>query len=91
MKKIVILEEERVNTSKEIIRDAKPVIGFSLKFLSRDESQIIRKVEVRDINFQDIKSYLERGEIVLISPKFLENSSTNTRKHKEAPWYFTHM
>ena len=90
MKRIVMLEEERVNTPKEIIRDAKPVIGFSLKFLSGDESQIIRKMEVRDINFQDIKYHLERGEVVLISPKFLENSSTNTRKHKE-PWYFTHI
>jgi len=70
---------------------ANPVLGFKLRFLNDNGNQIIRKVEVGTINFQDVMRHLRRGESVLITPKLLSNQSTNMkRQENQAPWYFTH-
>jgi hypothetical protein len=90
--KKLLLEEERGNMWEKTMDKANPVSGFRLGFLGKDENQMIHKVEVRNINFQDLMRHLRRGESVLIIPKFRENSLTNAKKQEDrTPWYFAHI
>jgi len=65
------------------------VSGFRLRFLNEDEGQTIHKVDVRNINFQDLMRHLLRGESVLITPKL--NSSDDANKQDWAKSYVTHI
>lgn len=92
MKKMLILEEERGNMWEKTMVKENPVSGFKLRFLGKNESQMIHKVEVRKINFRDLMRHLRRGESVLITPKFRENSLTNAKKQEDQTlWYFAHI
>jgi hypothetical protein len=92
MKKTLLLEEERGSMWEKIMEKANLVSGFRLRFLGKDESQMVHKVEVRKINFQDLMRHLLRGESVLITPKLKENSSEDAKKLEDrTPWYFAHI
>jgi hypothetical protein len=85
-------EEKRGNMWEKTMDKVDPISGFRLRFLGDDGSQLTHKVEVRNINFQDLMRHLRHGESVLITPKFRENSLTNTKKQEDrTPWYFTHI
>jgi hypothetical protein len=90
MKKTLLLEEERGNMWKKTMEKANSALRFELRFLDNNERQGIHKIEVRNINFQDLMRHLQRGESVLITPELLENSSTNMKKKNRGPWYFVH-
>jgi hypothetical protein len=92
MKKTLLLEEERGNMWEKTMEKANLVSGFRLRFLGKDESQMMHKVEVRKINFQDLMRHLLRGESVFITPKLKENSSEDAKKREDrTPWYFAHI
>jgi hypothetical protein len=89
MKKMLMHEEEE-GTKPEIIETPSSLHGYTLQFVSENENQTVRKVEVRRVNFQDIMRHLRQGDSVLIRPKFHEDSD-KTKKRDQAPWYFAHM
>ena len=91
MKKNSVREDERDNNWEKTMDKANSILGFKLRFLGKNENQIIHNVEVKNINFQDLMRHLQRGESVSISPKLLENSSAYKKKHEDqASWYFAH-
>jgi hypothetical protein len=92
MKRVSLLEEERGNMWKKTMEKANLVSGFKLRFLGKYENKMIHKVEVRNINLQDLMRHLRSGESILITPKFRENSSTDAQKQEDrTPWYFARM
>lgn len=101
MKEMLILEEEeKGNIPEELMEkvvQTSTVLRFRLQFLDNNENKIkenrtIHKVEVRNLNFQDLMRHLQRGESVLIIPKLLGNSSRHAKKQGDrTPWYFAHM
>ena len=78
-------EEEKV---PEVTEGSDLVIGYELQYLSNNESQSVRKVKVRTINFQDVFRHLRQGDSVLITPKLHLH---RVKKEDKAPWYFAHM
>lgn len=95
MKEMLILEEEKANTSEELMENAvkaSPVLRFRLLFLDGNKDRAIHKVDVKNLNFQDLMRHLQRGESVLIIPKLLENSLETAEKgDDQSPWYFARM
>ena len=71
--------------------DQSPV--FQLFFLINNENQDIEVVEVREIDFTEVKRRLEKGESVFITckrKKKLEPISVASEEMAK-PWYFTHL
>jgi len=65
---------------------------FQMFFLINNENQDIEVVEVRKIDFTEVKRRLEKGESVFITrkrKKKLESISVAS-KEMEEPWYFAH-
>lgn len=95
MKEMLILEEEKGNVPEELMEKIVPtstVLRFRLLFLNDNENKTIHKVEVRNINFQDLIRHLKRGESVFIIPKLLGNSSKHAKKQEDQTlWYFDRM
>lgn len=90
-KRMLIVEEESGNMWEKTMEKANPVSGFRLRFLGKDESKMIHKVEVRNINFQDLIRHLRCGESVFITPRLKENFSENAKKREgRTLWYFAH-
>jgi hypothetical protein len=93
MKRMLILKENGV-VSEELVGKAIPATNiqrFKLLFMNNDESQRIHKVEVRNINFQDLMRHLKQGESVCITPELLGDPSVHTKKQDRASWYFAHI
>jgi hypothetical protein len=95
IKEMSIIEEEKGNIPEELVKKAvqtSAVLRFRLLFLSNNENKTIQKVEVKNLNYQDLMRHLQRGESVFIIPKLLEDSSKDTKKQEDrAPWYFAHL
>lgn len=92
MKNMLLIEEEKGNTWEKTMEKANQLSGFMLRFLGRDAGQKIHKVEVRNIDFQDLMRHLRLGQSVLIIPKPNGHALENARKQEHrAPWYFTHI
>jgi len=96
MEKMLILEEEeKGNIPEKFMRNVtltSAALRFMLLYLNNDDNQTIHKVEVRNVNFQDLMRHLQRGESVFITPELLGNSSKHTKKQKDrTPWYFPHI
>jgi hypothetical protein len=92
MRKTLVLDEEEGGTWAKVMDKVNPILGFKVKFLGTNENQMINKVDVRNINFQDLMRHLQRGESVLITPKLLSNSSPNTKKQGDVHHlYVTHV
>jgi hypothetical protein len=89
MKRMVMQNDEE-GIIPELMDDSTSILGYKLEYLNVNQSQIIHKVEVRNINIQDIVRHLRRGESVLITPKLQENSNVKTRNKAHSSWYFTH-
>jgi hypothetical protein len=82
-----ILEEE--GTTPKTIENCGLVLRYELQFFDNEDSQIVHKVEVRNVDFHDVVRHLQQGDSVLITPKFQENSTRKLRQNR-TPWYFTH-
>jgi hypothetical protein len=89
MKKMLMLEEEG-RTVPEIMGIPLSLHGYTLQFLSENESQTVHKVEVRRVNFQDIMRHLRQGDSVLIRPNF-QADSDKMKKRDQTLWYFAHI
>lgn len=95
MKERLILEEEKGDIPEELMGKVAPksaVLRFRLLFLNNKENKTIHKVEVKNLNFQDLMRHLQRGESVFIIPKLLGDSSKDMEKQEDRTlWYFTHL
>lgn len=94
-KEMLIIEEERGNIPEELLEKVVPpstMLRFRLLFLNNNENGTVQKVEVKNLNFQDLMRHLRRGESVFITPKLLGDSSKEMKKQEDrSPWYFTHL
>ena len=63
---------------------------LQLFFLKNDETQNVEVVEVDEIDLEEVKSRLERGESVFITRKQEQKSEMNFIAYDLAkePWYF---
>lgn len=85
---LTVKEEKEGNIWEKAMEKANTFLGFRLGFLDKTESQVIHKVEVRNINFQDLMRHLQRGELIFITPTFQEDFSAHTRKYvNRDSWY----
>lgn len=92
---LILKEEEKGNMPEELMEkmvSTPTVLRFRLLFLNNNANKTIHKVEIRNLNFQDLMRHLQRGESVLIIPKLLRNSSKHMKNHEDpTPWYFAHI
>jgi hypothetical protein len=74
---------------KTVIEKKKKETPFQLFFLKNDENQNVEVIELDEINFEEVKSHLERGESVFITHKREQTSEMNFIAYERAkePWY----
>jgi len=83
-------EKERKNEmSRNIMENRKKEAPLQLFFLKNDETQNVDVVEVDEIDFEEVKSRLERGESVFITRKQEQKSDMNFIAYEmvKEPWY----
>jgi hypothetical protein len=93
MKRALVLEEQNSFTEEKVMEKANLLRGFKLSFLDKlsDGHEEVHRVEVKNVNIQDVMRHLQRGESVLITPKLQEDSLIAAKKQKDqAAWYFIH-
>jgi hypothetical protein len=75
---------------KTIMKNKKKEAPFQLFFLKNDETQNVEVIELNEINFEDVKNHLERGESVFITRKREQTSDMNFIAYERVkePWYF---
>jgi len=84
-------EKERKNEMpRNIMENRKKDAHLQLFFLKNDETQNVEVVEVDEIDFEEVKSRLERGESVFITRKQEQKSDMNLIAYDmvKEPWYF---
>ena len=64
---------------------------FQLFFLKDDENQSVEVEEVKEINFEEVRKRLERGESVFITRKGRQRSNTILVAEKDEAelWYLS--
>ena len=83
-------EKERKNEmSRNIMKNRKKETPIQLFFLKNDETQNVEVVEVDEIDFEEVKSRLERGESIFITRKQEQTSDMNFIAYEivKEPWY----
>jgi len=83
-------EKERKNEMpRNIMENKKKDAPLQLFFLKNDETQNVEVVEVDEIDFEEVKSRLEKGESVFITRKQEQKSDMNFIAYDLAkePWY----
>ena len=86
-------EKERKNEMpRNVMENKKKDTSLQLFFLKNDETQNVDVVEVNEIDFEELKSRLEKGESVFITRKQEQKSDMNFIAYDLAkePWYFIH-
>ena len=75
--------------SGNVMENRKKENSLQLFFLKNDETQNVEVVEVDEIDFEEVKSRLERGESVFITRKQEQKSDINFIAYDTAkePWY----
>lgn len=71
-------------------RAQQPFMRMKFKILYLENSQVVHEVEVRDVNYVDLKRHLQAGETVEIIPEFAGHDVKHG-DHDEAPYYITHF
>ena len=85
-----LTEKERKNKmAKTVIENKKKETPFQLFFLKNDENQNVEVIELNEINFEEVKSHLERGDSVFITRKRGQTSDMNFSAYDmvKEPWY----
>jgi hypothetical protein len=74
---------------KTATKSRKKEAPFQLFFLKNDENQNVEVVELDEIDFEEVKSHLEKGESVFITQKTEQTSDMNFIAYEVAkePWY----
>jgi hypothetical protein len=82
-------EKERKNEMSRNIIEKKKETPLQLFFLKNDETQNVEVVEVDEIDFEEVKSRLERGESIFITRKREQTSDMNFIAYEtvKEPWY----
>jgi len=83
-------EKERKNEmSRNVMENKKKSASLQLFFLKNDENQNVEVVEVDEIDFEEVKSRLEKGESVFITQKQEQKSDVNFIAYDivKEPWY----
>jgi len=72
-----------------VIKNKKKETPFQLFFLKNDATQNVEVTELTEINFEEVKSRLEKGESIFITRKQTQNSDMNFIAYDRAkePWY----
>jgi hypothetical protein len=72
-----------------IVENKKKETPLQLFFLKNDETQSVEVVELDEIDFEEVKSRLERGESVFITRKREQKSDMNFIVYEtvKEPWY----
>lgn len=75
--------------SRNIMEKKKKDAPLQLFFLKNDETQNVEVVEVDEIDFEEVKSRIEKGESVFIMRKQEQKSDMNFIAYDTAkePWY----
>ena len=74
---------------KTVIKNKKKEAAFQLFFLKNDATQNVELIELNEINFEEIKKHLERGDSVFITRKREQKSNMNFIAYDvvKEPWY----
>lgn len=83
-------EKERKNEMlRNIMENKKKETPLQLFFLKNDETQNVEVVEVDEIDFEEVKSRLEKGESIFITRKQEQKADMNFIAYDLAkePWY----
>ena len=83
-------EKERKNEMlRNIMENKKKETSLQLFFLKNDETQNVEVVEVDEIDFEEVKSRLEKGESIFITRKQEQKSDMNFIAYDivKEPWY----
>jgi len=83
-------EKERKNEMlRNVMENKKKETPLQLFFLKNDETQNVEVVEVDEIDFEEVKSRLEKGESIFITRKQEQKSDMNFIAYEIAkePWY----
>jgi len=66
---------------------------FQVFFLKNDEDQGVEVIECEEIDFEEVKRRLERGESVFITRKQEPKARTSriTNKAEKDPWYLSRI
>jgi hypothetical protein len=83
-------KEMKNKMPKTVIENKKKEAPFQLFFLKNDATQNVEVVELNEINFEEVKTHLERGESVFITRKREQTSDMNFIAYDRVkePWYF---
>jgi hypothetical protein len=71
-------------------RTQQPFIKMKFKIRYLENDRAIHQVEVRNINYSDVKRHLEAGDMVEIIPEFTEQNAKDNN-HDESPCYIPHI
>ena len=74
---------------RNVIENKKKETPFHMFFLKDDKNQSVEVVEVDQIDFEEVKSRLERGESVYITRKREKKTDINFIAYElvKEPWY----
>jgi hypothetical protein len=74
---------------KNVIETKKKQTPFQMFFLKNDEKQSVESIEVDEIDFEEVKKRLEKGESVFLSKKENRKPNVNFIAYEQVkePWY----
>ena len=74
---------------KTVIENKKKEAPFQLFFLKTDSTQNVEVIESDEVNFEEVKNHLERGDSVFITRKQKQKSDMNFIAYEviKEPWY----
>jgi hypothetical protein len=83
-------KEAKNKMPKTVIKNKKKETAFQLFFVKNNEDQDVEVIELNEINFEEVKSHLERGDSVFITRKREQTSDMNFIAYEtvKEPWYF---
>jgi len=75
--------------SKTVIEKKKKKALFQLFCLKNDETQNVEVIELGEIDFEEVKSRLEKGESIFITRKQMQKPDVSFIAYNVAkePWY----
>jgi len=82
-------KETKNKMQKTVIKNKKKEAPFQLFFLKNDATQNVEVIELDEVNFEEVKSHLERGDSVFITRKQKQKSDMNFIAYEvvKEPWY----
>jgi hypothetical protein len=78
--------------ARNVIENKTKAAPLQLFFLKNDETQNVEVIEVDEIDFEEVKRRLERGESIFITWKQEQKTDVSFVAYEaiKEPWYFIH-